>query len=199
MNSQILHIAEDMFLKFGFKSVTMDDLASAMSVSKKTIYEHFKNKSALIEAVAQNVKTSIHTEIDEVIALNLDPIHEMVKIKESITKRVRNENASPQYQLQKYYPKIHEKLKNSQVCKMDECCTNNVARGIQLGYYRKDLNIVFVVRSYISGMMNLKDQELFKSTDLSPKQLYEEFLIYHLRSITTIKGKKRLESLLNTN
>jgi hypothetical protein len=82
---------------------------------------------------------------------------------------------------------------------MDECCTNNVARGIQLGYYRKDLNIVFVVRSYISGMMNLKDQELFKSTDLSPKQLYEEFLIYHLRSITTIKGKKRLESLLNTN
>jgi len=45
---------------------------------------------------------------------------------------------------------------------------------------------------YISGMMNLKNEELFKATDLTPKQLYEEFLCYHLRSIVTNKGLQRL-------
>ncbi len=199
MKIDILHKAADMFLEYGFKSVTMDDLAAEMRVSKKTIYEHYNNKSDLVEAVAQHIKNQINDEIHQVIAQNFDPIQEMIEIKNTVMRRLKNEKASPQFQLQKYYPKIHEKLKNSHICTMDKCCTENVERGVKDGFYRGDLNIVFVVRAYISGMLNIKNEDLFKSTDLSPKQLYEEFLIYHLRSITTLKGKNRLDALLNTH
>lgn len=199
MHIKILHTATEMFLEYGFKSVTMDDLANAIGASKKTIYEHFKTKSDLVAAVAQDVKQKIDQEIDNVISRQFDPINEMIEIKKCIMRRLKNQKSSPQYQLQKYYPKVYLKLRDSQICKMDNCCTENVKRGVDQGFYRDDLNITFVVRSYISGMLNLKDEDLFKSTDLSPQELYEEFLIYHLRSITTQKGKDRLNALLNTN
>jgi hypothetical protein len=76
---------------------------------------------------------------------------------------------------------------------MYECCSINLKRGITLGYYRENINEVFITRLYISGMLNLKNEELFKDTDLTPKQLYEEFLIYHLRSIATTKGLEILK------
>lgn len=192
MRAQILEKASEMFLEYGFKSVTMDDLANELSVSKKTIYEYFDNKTHLVEEVAMYVRTQIHEEIDHIMQQKFDPIQELFEIKRMVLRRLKDEKTSPQYQMQKYYPAIFNKLKDSQVCKMDDCCTQNLARGIELNLYRSDLNPVFITRLYISGMMNLKNEELFEVTELSPKHLYEEFLRYHLRSIVTKKGLQRL-------
>ncbi len=195
MKAQIIEKASELFLEFGFKSVTMDDLANELSVSKKTIYEYFNNKAHLVEEVALFVRNHIHEQIDHIMQQNFDPIQELFEIKRMVLRRLKDEKSSPQYQMQKYYPEIFAKLKDSQVCKMDECCTQNLERGIQLGLYREDLNRIFITRLYISGMMNLKNEELFQVTELSPKQLYEEFLSYHLRSIVTEKGLSRLIEL----
>lgn len=192
MRAQILEKASEMFLEYGFKSVTMDDLANELSVSKKTIYEYFDNKTHLVEEVAMYVRTQIHEEIDHIMQQNFNPIQELFEIKRMVLRRLKDEKTSPQYQMQKYYPAIFHKLKDSQVCKMDDCCTQNLARGIELNLYRSDLNPVFITRLYISGMMNLKNEELFEVTNLTPKQLYEEFLRYHLRSIVTNEGLQRL-------
>lgn len=195
MKEKILNKAEEMFLEFGFKSVTMDDLANELGVSKKTIYEFFNNKLDLIESVAIFIRDKIHQEIDQIISKHYDPIQEMFEIKKVVMRRLKNQKSSPQYQLQKYYPKIFDNLKQSQVCKMEDCISNNIERGLAENYYRNDINKVFVCRIYIAGMLNLKDEELFKDSELTPKQLYEEFMKYHLRSIVDTKGKSRLAEL----
>ncbi|WP_127846478.1 TetR/AcrR family transcriptional regulator [Psychroflexus aestuariivivens] len=195
MKEKILNKAEEMFLEYGFKSVTMDDLANELGVSKKTIYESFANKLDLVQNVSIFIRDKIHQEIDEVISKNFDPIQEMFEIKKVIMRRMKNQKSSPQYQLQKYYPKVFANLKQSQVCKMEDCITHNIERGLAEKYYRNDINKVFVCRIYISGMLNLKDEELFKDSELTPKQLYEEFMKYHLRSIVDTKGKLRLSEL----
>ncbi|MBQ0741210.1 helix-turn-helix transcriptional regulator, partial [Aquimarina celericrescens] len=66
MKEDILHKAGDLFLEFGFKSVTMDHLAQELGVSKKTLYGYFKNKSDLVEQVAYYNPRRIHKEIGEV-------------------------------------------------------------------------------------------------------------------------------------
>ena len=195
MKKEILHKASELFLDFGFKSVTMDHLAQELGVSKKTIYEYFKTKSDLVEQVAYYVRDRIHAEIDLVQLKQLDPIEEMVDIKRVVMKRLKNEKTSPQFQFQKYYPNIYAKMRESQVCKMEDCIGKNIERGVEEGYYRKDIHKVFICRIYIAGMLNLKDEELFKDSHLSPKELYEEFLKYHLRSIVDAKGLKRLNQL----
>lgn len=195
MKDKIIHKSAELFLEFGFKSVTMDFIASELGASKKTIYEHFRNKSHLIEEVANYISHEIQLEIDEVMKSDFNPIEELFEIKRCVLKRLKDEKSSPQFQMQKYYPEIYQRLRNNQVCKMDECCTINLSRGIKKGYYRENLNESFITRLYISGMLNLKNEELFKDTELSPKQLYEEFLSYHLRSIVTPKGLEILKQI----
>lgn len=195
MREDILHTAGDLFLEFGFKSVTMDHLAQELGVSKKTIYGYFKNKSELVEQVAYFVRDRIHAEIDLVQLKNLDPIEEMIEIKRVVMKRLKNEKASPQFQFRKYYPKIYSKLRASQISKMEECIGKNISRGVEEHYYREDIHKIFIRKIYIAGMLNLKDEDLFKDSKLSPKELYEEFLKYHLRSIVDTKGQQRLIEL----
>ena len=193
MKDKIIHKSAELFLEYGFKSVTMDYIASELAVSKKTIYGYFSNKAHLIEEVANCISQEIQQEIDTVMKSDFNPIEELFEIKRCVLTRLKDEKASPQFQMQKYYPEVYQRLRESQVCKMDECCSVNLSRGIKNGYYRKNLNENFITRLYISGMLNLKDEALFKDTDLSPKQLYEEFLSYHLRSIVTPKGLEILK------
>ena len=195
MKDKIVHKSAELFLEYGFKSVTMDFIASELAVSKKTIYDYFKNKAHLVEEVALFISGEIQQEIDAVMKFNFNPVQELFEIKRCVLKRLKDEKASPQFQMQKYYPEIYHNLRDTQVCKMDECCSINLKRGIEQGFYRKNLNEIFITRLYISGMLNLKNEELFKNTDLTPKQLYEEFLSYHLRSIVTPKGLETLKQI----
>ena len=81
MKDQILNKATEMYLTLGFKSVTMDDIASEMCISKKTIYQHFSNKDALIKAVTSKKNKNISCGIDEIILANKNPIEELFTIK----------------------------------------------------------------------------------------------------------------------
>ncbi len=199
MKEKIIHKSAELFLEYGFKSVTMDEIASELAVSKKTIYTYFNNKTHLVECVGEFVKDQIHEEIDLVIAKELNPIEELYEIKRTVMKRLKDEKSSPQYQMEKYYPELYKRLRQSQFEKMLTCVQKNVDRGINEGWYREEIHRIFTTRIYIAGMFNLKDEAFFKATDLSKKQLYEEFLNYHMRSIVTEQGLERLKEIEKTN
>ncbi|MCL6266872.1 TetR/AcrR family transcriptional regulator [Flagellimonas myxillae] len=199
MREKILHKATDMFLTLGFKSVTMDDLATEMGISKKTIYSHFENKTKLVEESTMHMFWFISNGIDEIIAASLNPIKELYEIKKFVMLHLKNEKSSPQYQLQKYYPKIHEALKKKNFEVMQECVVDNVKRGMEMGIYRENLNVGFIARIYFSGVNSIKDQGLFPLQLFSISQLMDDYLEYHLRGITTVKGREILNSIINSN
>jgi hypothetical protein len=112
---------------------------------------------------------------------------------------LKDERSSPQYQLQKYYPKIFDTLKKRQFEVMKDCVVENVKKGIDLGIYRENLNIDFVARIYFSGVTSIKDHTLFPD-DLFPRTaLMDDYLEYHLRGIVTPKGRNILNELINSN
>ena len=199
MKESILIKSSDMFLTHGFKSVTMDEIASEMGISKKTIYQHFSNKNSLVEAVSLYLFETISCGIDSIYELDKNPIDELFLIKDFILKNLKDESASPIYQLQKYYPKIHKTLMAKQFEKMDDCVVGNINKGIEQGLFRKELNVDLIVRFYYAGMTSLKDVELFDPTKFGTKLLQTEYLEYHLRGICTQKGVHKLEELLNNN
>ncbi|PWL40505.1 TetR family transcriptional regulator [Flagellimonas aquimarina] len=199
MREKILHKATELFLNLGFKSVTMDDLANEMGISKKTIYSHFENKTKLVEESTMDLFWFISNGIDEIVALQKNPIEELYEIKKFVMLHLKDEKSSPQYQLQKYYPKVHETLKRKQYEVMQECIIANVKRGMEMEIYRDNLNVEFVSRIYFSGVTSIKDNSLFPMQIFSMIQLMDYYLEYHLRGIVTPKGRKILNSIINSN
>lgn len=199
MREKIIEKAADMFLNLGFKSVTMDDLANEMGISKKTIYSHFKNKTELVQATTMTMSDMITCGIDHIIAQEQNPIEELYEIKKFVMVHLKDEKSSPLYQLQKYYPKIHAELKEIQFECTHRCVAENVKRGMELGIYRDNLNVEFVSRIYFSGVMSIKDNTIFPTEIFSKAHLLDYYLEYHLRGIVTPKGRKILNSIINSN
>ena len=198
MRNKILFSATDLFLNYGFKSVTMDDIANNLGISKKTIYLHFENKTKLVEATTMNLFCSISQGIDHICSLEKNPIEEIYDIKQFVADHLKDEKSSPQYQLQKYYPKIFRTLKSKQFEVMQTCVKDNLKRGVSLELYRESINIEFISRIYFNAMLAIKDKDLFPLKQFSMNMLMENYLEYHLRGICTEKGIKKLNQIINT-
>ena len=131
--------------------------------------------------------------IDEIVAQEKNPIEELYEIKRFVAAHLKDENSSPQYQLQKYYPQLYNCLKNKQFEKMHGCVRRNVERGVALGLYRSNLNVEFIARIYFMGVHHIKDSEFFSPEDFTPTELMENFLEYHLRGIVTPTGRQKIK------
>ena len=199
MKEEIILKSTDLFLNLGFKSVTMDDIAHEMGISKKTIYQHFKNKTKLVETTAMHVFNKIANGIDCICELNKNPIEEVYEIKRFVMLHLKDEKSSPQYQLQKYYPKIYSTLKRKQFDKMLGCVKRNLERGLSQGIYRSSIDIDFTARLYFNGMISLKDQDIFPREDFAMSTLMNNYLEYHLRGICSAKGLETLTHLHTNN
>lgn len=163
MRSQIIHKATEMFLELGFKSVTMDDLAQVLSVSKKTIYDQVGKKSILVEMVVQRIIIEISSEMEQVSHQDDNAISEMIAFRDIIIKRLKNQKSSPQFQLKKYYSKIYDRYRGKLIGIIEKNIQNNLLKGIEEGFYHKDLNLDFVVKLYIAGILDLKNEEFLRS------------------------------------
>ena len=199
MKEKILNQATEMFLNLGFKSVTMDDIANEMGISKKTIYTHYQNKTQLVEATTFYLFDTICNGINHICESASNPIEELYHIKKFVMEHLKDEKSSPQYQLKKYYPKIYKALKWKQFEVMHESVSNNLKKGIEQGLFRERMNVDFVARMYFNGMTGIKDRELFPQEAFSMNQLMENYLEYHLRAIVTEKGLHKLNQFTNTN
>ena len=199
MKEKIITKATELFLTLGFKSVTMDDIANEMGISKKTIYVHFKNKTKLVEEVTFNLFNIICEDIDHVYENSKNPIEELYDIKMLVMTHLKNEKTSPQHQLKKYYPAIFDQLKDKQFEVMHESVKESLVKGIETKLFRTDIDVDFISRMYFNGMMGIKDHSIFPDNLFTVEYLMESYLEYHLRAIVTENGLKILNNFINNN
>jgi len=197
MKQKILQTASKLFLSLGFKSVTMDDIAEKMAISKKTIYEYYQNKTALVKATTHFVFEQIHQKIDSICCEDCDtsPIHTLFHINNFMVKHLQEDNA-PEYQLKKYYPKIAASLTEKKFTLMTEGITENLEKGIEQGLYRSDIDAPVIARIYYSSISTIKNSDIFPADTYKISQVMHTFLCYHIRAIATPKGNLELENYL---
>ena len=196
MKKLILNKATDLFLNFGFKSVTMDQIANEIGISKKTIYNFFENKKHLVNVVTNGMFASITSGIKQIKKESLDPISELFDIKLFLIKILKGERTTPLYQLRKFYPETHKEITKKQFDFMTKSAIESLKSGVKLGLFRKDINIDLISRLYFNGMIGIKDQDIFPAEKYEPTFLMLKYIEYHLRAIVTEKGLKKLNSFL---
>ncbi|WP_428223860.1 TetR/AcrR family transcriptional regulator [Flavobacterium sp.] len=193
MKDKIITKATEMFLKIGFKSVTMDDIACEMCISKKTIYKFFSNKEKLVEESTHIIHQKIHEVIDEIVAKNFNAIEENFEIRRLFKEMFQSYDNSPVYQLKRHYPEIYAKLMESEIEDCNEMFGQNIRKGIQEGLYRPEVNIEAYIQFYYTLIFSINENTLLESETL---QLEKEALEYHTRALATPKGIEELEKQL---
>lgn len=193
MKEKILHKASELFLNYGFKSVTMDEISEQLGISKKTLYKHYENKHILVNDCVSCINTSSSKVIKNVQKKNFNAIEENFKIKDAIREMFRTAVSSPIYQLKKYYPKIYEKARKKQEKIFNSVLSANNIKGIKEKYYREDINSAICTQFYFALVFSINENSNSK------KEIHEletKALEYHTRAIATEKGIVELEKQL---
>ena len=193
MKDKIIAKATDLFLKLGFKSVTMDDIAGEMCISKKTIYKYFCNKELLIAETTEIVHKAIHQSIDTIVEKNYNAIEENFQIRKMFKEMFKAGETSPAYQLKKHYLEIYEKVMSREINECNAVFKQNIERGIQQGLYRKNILIDTYVGFYYNLIFSIHGNT---SSEKESNELELQALEYHTRAMATTEGLIELEKQL---
>ena len=193
MKEKIIKKATDMFLKLGFKSVTMDDIACEMCISKKTIYKYFSNKEKLIEEGTEVIHQKIHSLMDEVVSKNFNAIEENFEMRKMFKEMFQSFDHSPAYQLKKHYPEIYEKMIANEIEDCNKMFSQNIVKGIQQGLYRQETDVESATKFYYTLIFSINENTQLES---DAYKLEGKALEYHTRAIATPKGIIELEKQL---
>jgi len=193
MKEKIISKATELFLKLGFKSVTMDDIACEMCISKKTIYKFFCNKEILIAESTEMVHKTIHESIDTIAAKNYNAIKENFEIKKMFKEMFKSGEASPAHQLKKHYPEIYDKVMSREINECNTVFKQNIEKGIQQGLYRENLEIDIYVKFYYNLIFSIHGMT---SSEKESQKLELQALEYHTRAMATPCGIIELEKQL---
>ena len=200
MKDNIVLKSRNLFLKYGIKSVAMDDIARELGMSKKTLYQHFETKSDIIRSVAeQNLANDIRM-VNEIQTTAKDAIDEMFLVAKHVIEEITLiQSPTLIFDLQKYYPEMWQLFEQFQHEQVKNHIKHNIERGITEGFYRAEINADIIAKIYSGNSLCVIDENMFPTKQFDKIKLFKEFFIYHIRGIATPKGlrllEKRLESL----
>lgn len=191
---KILKTALQLFFKYGIKHVTMDDIAKELGMSKKTIYQFFKEKDDLINQLTEQEFKLHEKEFNDINRVAEDPLHEIMLISEKMKLMMQSINPMFFMDLQKFYPAAYQRFKQFR----NECAfqnvLSNIKRGVHLGIYRSEIDIDFAAKYRLSQIDMIMFGEHFtyeKTSFAKANQCLLEMFIY---GICTLKGHKLFNS-----
>lgn len=196
---QLIHNAIDVFLTYGIKSVTMDDVAKHLRVSKKTLYQFVKDKEDLVNKCVRCDCDAIEDKIRAIQAKNLRAIDENFQISTVMIEELKNIHPSIFYDLEKYYPQAMSMVIEMRHDFIGDVMRQNLNKGIAEGVYRPELNIEIMTQLWILRLNVIFNPNMFPMEKFHPKDVYFEMFIHHIRGIANAKGLKELEKEQNKN
>ncbi len=190
---RILKAAQELFFSYGIRSITMDDIARHLSISKKTIYHFFEDKDQIVLTLTQWDLKENAGMIKRIASESKDAIDEILQAMECMTVQLTKFHPSLIYDLQKFHPRSWNEFKKFTQEHSLAAVMLNLKRGIRQGLYRSDINIPILARLRIEQISLGMNPQIFPPGQFDLKKVEIEILKHFLYGILTIKGLKKLE------
>lgn len=193
--TNFLSKATQLFIENGAKSVTMDEIAKEFGISKKTLYQKYKNKEELLEEV---LKYKLQEVIERLKYLdeNIDnAVARMFCRDEEIDKVSHSNNNILIRQLLKYYPAIFHKHMLNFSAKFSEVLVHNIEKGRKQGLYREDFDPELYAKLFFQLVMSYESSPYFDVELIERENFMQETMFFYLNAITNEKGKEVLKNL----
>jgi AcrR family transcriptional regulator len=175
-------------MKYGIKSITMDDVARELSISKKTLYQYITDKDDLVGKFIENEIELRFEEICKCFKIGFNAIEELFEISFFMNRMMKDQNPTTEYDLKKYYPHHYQKTVKARREGMYKYVLQNLKKGKEEGLYREDMDVEIIAKLYMSRSENNHFNELFTNEEFTSIKLFIEILTYHIRGIATKKG-----------
>jgi len=193
MKERIQQKAKELFMRYGFRSVTMDEIAGQLGISKKTVYQFFEDKDNLVEALMQKEMDYMHTECMKQMRESENAIDEVFKDMDCMEEVIDSMNPQIIFDLEKFYPKTFEKFKKHKNTFLLDIIKKNLQRGIAEELYRSDLNIDIVARFRLESSFLAFSQETYPFGKYNLLDVSNEIYFLYMHGIATPKGKKLID------
>lgn len=186
-----LQRAADLFFRYGIKSVTMDDVARELGISKKTLYQFVANKHDLVlKVVDQHLREEVRKAAvrEEETA---DALEEMLLVIGKVVKDMQLIKSNIVNDLQKYHREAWERIKAYQHGQMMDRVRNNLIRGIREGVYRTDFDVETIARLHVAHSFVLFDEDWFPQPAFRRDGLFREYILHYLHGLLSDEGRRR--------
>ena len=183
-------------MKFGIKSITMDDVARELGISKKTLYRFVSDKDDLVGKFIDFEIEKRQIEICDCISSEFNAIEELFEISVFMNKIIRSQNPATEHDLEKYYPHHYKRIFKARRTGIYNYILLNLKKGKEEGLYRLEMNNEIIAKLYLSRSESIHSSDLFTVEEFTSMRLFTELLNYHIRGIATGKGIDVLERKL---
>ena len=193
-NIEFLCKAADLFIENGAKTLTMDDIAKEIGISKKTLYQKYKNKEELIEEVLYYKLVELIERLQFLDENIENAVERMICRDEQIEKLSHSNDNILIRQLLRYYPGIFHKHMLNFSEKFSEVLVHNIEKGRKQGLYRGDFDAEIYAKIFFQLVMSYDSSPYIDSKVIDREHYNRQALIMYINSITTAKGREVLES-----
>lgn len=191
---KILDASEDAFNRYGIKSVSMDNVAAMLGVSKKTLYLHVSSKEELVKKVLER-KLKAVSECVCKPSVKTNALEEVMMSVTNLILEMRRSNPALLFDLKKYYPSIYKIYLEFRGNMIMENFSMNLRKGIEEGLYRKELNVNIISHLYFTMIEAISDPDFAEDHEMSFEEKYKEVIFYHLHGICSEKGQLMIQKL----
>lgn len=198
-SDNILEQASELYHKHGIRSITMDDLASELGMSKKTIYKYFSSKNKLVSKVVEMEGKLHEKKFMEVLKNCKNALEEMIEMSKLTCQMLKNCNPNFEFELKRHYPKIHKNVLVQKQMRILNWVIDNIRKGKKEGFYRKDLNEEMNGKLHVAMFEHSLQIRLFSLNEVLSNQFFFDLFNYHIRGIANPKGIAMWEKYLKEN
>ncbi|UAY52187.1 TetR/AcrR family transcriptional regulator [Ferruginibacter albus] len=182
--------ANDLFMQYGFRSVSMDDIATKLGMSKKTIYQFYADKDELIDAVVEQVLLQNKECCVSDVKTADNAVHEIFLAIDMVVEMFSKMNPSLLFDMQKYHPNAFAKFQKHKNDFVYNVVKENIVRGIKEELFRADINIELIARFRVETMMLPFNPEFQSKVRLNMIGIHEGLMIQYLFGLASPKGHK---------
>jgi AcrR family transcriptional regulator len=190
---RILIKAEELFMQYGIRSVSMDDIANNLGMSKKTLYQYYADKDELVDAVIDGHIREIQTECLDYRRKANDAIHEIFLTMEHIMEELGNMNPMLLYDLEKFHYRSYQRFKDYKDKFLAQIIRQNIEWGIKDELYRPEINIDVMCKFRLESIMIPFNVSVFPPGKYNLAALSEKIIEHFVYGLATIKGHKLIQ------
>lgn len=190
---RILRGAQELFMKYGVRSVSMDDIARHLSVSKKTLYQYFADKDEIVTRVAEFHLRHEQAKYESLRSEAENAIDELVRISTCIKRDLQKMNPSLLFDLQKYHPKAWTEWLRHKQEYMGQSIIRNLKQGVTEGFFRAEINTDILAAARLELIQISFDEQVFPSDKYSLTEVNTQLFEHFVYGLLTEKGRKVYE------
>jgi AcrR family transcriptional regulator len=182
--------AEELFMRYGIRSISMDDIAAQLGMSKKTLYQYFDDKDKLVDAVVEAELCTGQDNCSLCKEQSKDAVEEIIITMDQIAEQFRNMNPVVLYDLEKFHPASFRKFLKHKNEFLLEVIRKNIERGIAEELFRPQINVDVMSRFRLESMMIAFNINVFPPRKYNLVDVTQEIIEHYLYGLATLKGHK---------